>query len=136
MQSFDNIIINIIEKDPRYPFNAYVFLREALEYTIKSLYPENTVSGHDSHIPGQKLLVGIRDFALLQYGPLAFTVLDHWNIKTTEDFGNIVFNLVDQGILTKTKEDSIEDFKKGFDFYEAFQKPFLPKTASGKKTKK
>lgn len=129
METFDDIVAKIIEKDPRYPFTAYLFVREALEYTIKNLYPENdTSNAHNKHIPGQKLLQGIRDFALLQYGPLTITVFDRWNIRNTEDFGHIVFNLVDHGILTKTKEDSIEDFKNSFDFYEAFQKPFLPKT--------
>lgn len=127
METFDNIIAKIIQKDPRYPFTAYVFVREALDYTIKGLYPEAEPNAHNRHIPGQKLLQGIRDFALLQYGPLTITVFERWNIKNTEDFGHIVFNLVDYGILTKTKEDSINDFKNIFDFYEAFQKPFLPK---------
>lgn len=126
MQTFDTIITNIIQKDPRYPFGAYVFVKEALEYTLKTLYPENTIKSHSMHIPGQKLLEGIREFALLQYGPLTLTVLNRWNIKTGEDFGYIVFNLVDNGILSKTDEDSIEDFKNAYDFYDAFQKPFLP----------
>lgn len=124
--SFDNIIQKIVKKDPRYPFIAYVFIKEALEYTIKNLYPENTPEAMNWNIPGKELLEGIRTFALLQYGPLAITVLNRWQIKNTEDFGNIVFNLVDHGVLTKTKEDSINDFKNVFDFYEAFQKPFLP----------
>ena len=126
MKTFDTVIANIIKKDPRYPYNAYLFVREALEFTIKNLYPENTVQGHNIHIPGQKLLEGIREFALLQYGPLTLTVLNEWNIKTSEDFGYIVFNLVENGILTKTDEDNIDDFKNGYNFYDAFQKPFLP----------
>lgn len=125
MQTFDTLVTNIIKKDPRYSFAAYVFLKEALEYTIKSIYPESTSPPRNINIPGKKLLDGIRQFALLQYGPLTITVFNQWNIKNTEDFGHIVFNLVNSGILTKSKEDSIDDFKNVFDFYEAFQKPFL-----------
>lgn len=127
MQTFETAIANIIKKDPRYPFDAYQFLREAFEFTIKHLQLQpNTVYAHTIHIPGQKLLEGIREFALLQYGPMTLTVFNQWNISTGEDFGNMVFNLVQNGILSKTDNDSINDFKNSYDFYNAFQKPFLP----------
>ena len=83
---------------------------------------------------GQQLLEGIREFALRQYGPMAITVLDEWGVRRCEDFGEIVFNLVDHGhgLFGKTETDSREDFKGGYDFEEAFKKPFLP----GQRTEK
>lgn len=126
MQTFDTTVTNIIKEDPRYPFDAYQFMREAFEFTIKHLQIENTTYAENIHIPGQQLLEGIREFALLQYGPLTLTVLNGWNISTSEDFGHIVFNLVQKGIFSKTEKDSIDDFKNSYDFHQAFRQPFLP----------
>jgi uncharacterized repeat protein (TIGR04138 family) len=78
------------------------------------------------HVTGQQLLDGIREFALTQYGPMARTVLNEWGIRRCEDFGDIVFNMVEQGLLSKTDQDSREDFKGGYDFDSAFVWPFLP----------
>lgn len=125
MQSFEAVVEQIVKKDSRYAAGAYFFLHEALEFTIKNLKPENIVI-EGTNVPGEKLLEGIREYALFQYGPLTLSVFNRWNLKKCEDFGHIVFNLVDYGILSKTDSDSIEDFKNGYDFYEAFQKPFLP----------
>jgi len=78
------------------------------------------------HVSGQELLEGLRRFALDQFGPMAKTVFDHWGVRRCEDFGEIVFNMVEKGILGKTDQDSREDFRGGFDFEEAFVKPFQP----------
>ena len=80
----------------------------------------------DQHITGKELLDGIREYALQQFGPLAYTVLKHWNLCKCEDIGNMVFNMVDMQILKKTEHDSREDFKGGYDFEEAFRRPFEP----------
>jgi uncharacterized repeat protein (TIGR04138 family) len=77
-------------------------------------------------VRGQELLDGLRQFALDQFGPLAKTVLNYWGVQRGEDFGEIVFNLVEVGILGKTDEDSRADFKGGYDFDVAFVKPFQP----------
>jgi len=82
--------------------------------------------GPERHVSGQELLDGIRKYALQEYGPLSRTVLAQWGITTTDDFGQMVFNLVQKGILGKTEQDKIEDFKNGYDFNVAFRKPFLP----------
>lgn len=74
-----------------------------------------------------QLLDGIRDYALDRFGPMTLTLMDHWNIKKCRDFGNIVFNLVDFGILGRTENDSLEDFEGGYSFDEAFELPFMPK---------
>lgn len=129
MENFDGIIEKIVKENPKYSKGAYYFVREALEFTVKNSTPEGVVEQTPHHISGKKLLEGIREYALLQYGPMTITVLNAWNIKNCEDFGHIVFKLVDYGVLGKTDTDSIADFKNGYDFYEAFQKIFLPQSS-------
>ncbi|HTY45546.1 MAG TPA: Minf_1886 family protein [Patescibacteria group bacterium] len=103
----------IIEKDPRYKADAYEFVMQALWFTQKKLKVQADVSG-------RQLLEGIRDFALEQYGPMARAVLAHWGIKATADFGELVFNMVDVGLMGKTDRDSRDDFKEVYDFDQAF----------------
>jgi uncharacterized repeat protein (TIGR04138 family) len=78
------------------------------------------------HVSGQELLGGIRDYALAQFGPMTQMVFEEWGIKRCEDFGEIVFNMVEIGLLGKTEKDSREDFANGYDFDDAFRKPFRP----------
>jgi len=73
------------------------------------------------HVSGEQLCNGLRDFALQQFGLLARTVLNRWNITNCEDFGRIVFAMVESRILAKTEDDSIDDFRDVFDFDAAFQ---------------
>ncbi len=111
----------ILAKDSRYARDAYLFLRDALDFT-KSTVRERL------HVTGQELLGGIRSYALVQFGPMARTVLEEWGVTRCEDFGEIVFNLVDAGLLSKTASDSREDFQGGYTFEEAFRRPFLPES--------
>ncbi len=121
---FNEALRKILEQDNRYAPDAYLFLREALDFTIKLLQKPNT--GPARHVTGGELLDGIRQFALQEFGPLALRVLNHWGVKRCEDFGEIVFNLVESGALGKTEEDRREDFAGGYDFERAFAVPFLP----------
>jgi uncharacterized repeat protein (TIGR04138 family) len=57
---------------------------------------------------------------------MVVTVFDSWGIRSSEDVGHMVFNLIGAGIFGKTEQDSIEDFKNVYDFEEAFVKPFAP----------
>jgi uncharacterized repeat protein (TIGR04138 family) len=113
----------LLEKDPRYNREAYLFLREALEFTQRQVKRESDIS---RHVSGQELLDGIREFALKQYGPMTLLVLEEWGVRRCEDFGEMVFNMVEHKILAKTEKDSRDDFKGGYDFADAFRKPFLP----------
>ncbi len=122
--SFDETLELIRAKDPRFPRDAYQFVREALDHTQKAIGKDNR--GRIRHVTGQELLGGIRDYALAQFGPMAMMVLDEWGIHTCQDFGDIVFNMVEIGLLAKTEKDSRADFQDGYDFQEAFRKPFLP----------
>jgi uncharacterized repeat protein (TIGR04138 family) len=126
MQSsnFSEVLDLIRQEDARFERNAYYFVRQALDHTLKA---RGAASGEaPRHVSGPELLEGIRDYALEQYGPLALTVLRNWNIRECGDFGEIVFQLVDYGVLGKTEQDRREDFDGVYDFEEAFLHPFLP----------
>jgi uncharacterized repeat protein (TIGR04138 family) len=118
-QHLNDLLDPILEKDGRYTHEAYLFVREGLDHTVRNLEKPR-------HVTGQELLEGMREYALKEYGPVAKRVLSEWGINECVDFGNIVFNLVNEGLLGKTEEDSIEDFMDGYDFHEAFIKPFRP----------
>lgn len=113
MDNFYKKVEEIINKDPRYKADAYEFVMRALWFTQKKLKKQG-------HLSGQELLAGIKDFVLDQYGPMAKTVLTHWGVETTDDFGEIVFNMVEHGLLHKTEQDSRDDFKDVYDFNKAF----------------
>jgi uncharacterized repeat protein (TIGR04138 family) len=122
--NFTEAVLQIVLADARYDLDAYQFVREGLDYTIK--LQKKGVPPTPHHVSGQELLEGIRQHALEQFGPLAKTVLEHWGVRRCEDFGEIVFNLVEKGVLGKTEQDSRNDFKGGYDFEEAFVRPFRP----------
>jgi len=122
--SFEQALATIQAKDPRYHREAYLFVREALEHTQKTI--ARNPRGRIRHVTGQELLAGIRDFALQQFGPMTKTVLEEWGMRRCEDFGEIVFNMSAVGWLAKTSKDSRADFAGGYDFDDAFVKPFLP----------
>lgn len=122
--NFEEQLEKILAKDKRYHRDAYVFVREALDHTQKLVLKEN--KGQMRHVSGQELLDGIRLFALGQFGPMTLTVFDEWGVKSCLDFGEIVFNMVEIGLLAKTDHDTPTDFEKGYDFDDAFRKPFLP----------
>lgn len=131
--SLDDVLERILARDSRYHRDAYVFVREALDFTQKLSGKELPPAKHrvgpppvESHVSGQELLEGIRQFSLKEFGPMAITVFEEWGITACQDFGNIVFNMVETGLLSKTDKDSHEDFTGGYDFDDAFRKPFLP----------
>jgi uncharacterized repeat protein (TIGR04138 family) len=122
--NFDEVLDKILAKDPRYHREAYLFVRESLDYTQKLINKQNP--GKLRHVSGQELLEGIRQYALNEFGPMTMTVLEEWGVRNCRDFGEIVFNMVEIGLLAKTEKDTREDFDGGYEFEEAFRKPFLP----------
>jgi len=118
----EDLLQNILTRDPRYAAEAYAFIRAGLDYTVRRLEKPR-------HVSGRELLDGIREFALAEFGPMAKTVLNGWGIQRTEDVGEIVFNMVETGLLGKTDKDSRADFANGYDFDEAFRNPFRPSAA-------
>lgn len=107
-------LIEVVRKNPQYPREAYEFIFEALEYTQGMLKERRQLSG-------QELLEGVKDYARELFGPLVLTVFHCWNVYKTDDFGEIVFNLVEAGLLGKTEQDSKEDFRNGYDFEKTFR---------------
>ena len=127
--SFEEGLELVIEKDARYHRDAYLLVRDSLDFT-KTTFSDRRKSlppSEQLHVTGQELLSGIRTYALAQFGPMTMTVLEEWGVTRCEDFGEIVFNMVDGGLLSKTDSDSRDDFQGGYSFEEAFRNPFLPK---------
>jgi len=121
---FAEALDSIVGSDPRYTRDAYVFLRDALDFTTKQ---QKKIKGTTvRHVAGPELLEGVRQYALKEFGPMVITVFSFWGINRCEDIGHMVFNLIGAGIFGKTDEDSMEDFKSVYNFEDAFVKPFAP----------
>jgi uncharacterized repeat protein (TIGR04138 family) len=120
--NFEEGLERIRAKDSRYDRDAYEFVRDALDHTRKIVGKE----GRGQHVSGQELLNGIRELALSRFGPMAITVFEEWGIRNCPDFGEIVFNMIEAELLAKEKKDSRGDFEGGYEFDEAFRRPFLP----------
>jgi len=127
--SLYEIIERITTEDIRYHRKAYLFVLSALNKAVEAL-PE------PRHITGKELSEKCRELALKDFGPFARAVLEHWGISSTRDFGELVFNLLNWGILTKTEEDSKEDFVDVFDFSEAFGEGSMGERSSKEKEEK
>ena len=115
--SAEELLAQVLRHDKRYDREAYRFVSEALNFTGEKI-------GRTGHVTGKELCEGLRDLALREFGRLARTVLANWGIRRTEDVGEIVFNMVEAGLLKKTDEDRREDFRSVFDFEEAFDRGF------------
>jgi uncharacterized repeat protein (TIGR04138 family) len=109
----------ITQIDQRYTIDAYVFVLEALHHT-------RSITNTKGHVTGRQLLEGIKDLALRRYGSMAKMVFEHWGISKTIDFGNIVINMVNEKILSKTPEDKLDDFDNVYDFDDVFVKEYTP----------
>ena len=121
---FAEALDSIVATDSRYQREAYIFLRDALDFTTKQQKKAKGTTVR--HVSGPELLEGVRQYAIKEFGPMVVTVFDTWGIRSCEDIGHMVFNLIGAGIFGKTDEDSIEDFKAVFDFQEAFVNPYTP----------
>ncbi|MCE9620082.1 MAG: hypothetical protein K8R92_09230 [Planctomycetes bacterium] len=102
-----------------YPPVAYRFVREGLSRTVEVIHSQESTEA-DRHVSGQQLCMGLREYAIERYGLLAPVVLRSWHVHRTDDFGRIVFAMIDAGLLSKTPQDSFDDFRGVFDFSEAF----------------
>ncbi len=122
-RDFEKALELIFKDDKRYALGAYVFVRMALDYTVKKAAAQKAGRG-SRHVSAAELLDGIREFGIETFGPMAKVLLDEWNVKTTRDFGEIVFNMIKVGELSKNDDDKIEDFDNGYDFDTAFVKCF------------
>ncbi len=108
-------------RDPRFAPEAYGFLCESLEHTIKMLHREDS---EDRHVAGPQLLAGFRDLALREFGPMAFFVLRDWGIACSEDVGQMVYHFINLGYFGKNETDRVEDFADGVSLEEELSKSF------------
>ncbi|HEX9218308.1 MAG TPA: Minf_1886 family protein [Gemmatimonadales bacterium] len=112
--TLEAVLAELRRRDGKYNERAYVFVLAALEFAQTRLPARR-------HLSGVELAWACRDFALAQFGMLAASVLTHWGVHTTEDFGQIVFMLIDVGFLARQPSDRIEDFERVYDFAEVFK---------------
>ena len=125
-------LAEVLARDPRYTIDAYAFVFESLEHAKSMKKREmilarrrNKSTVHSRHVNGRELCEGVRQLAIQHFGYMALTVLKHWGIRSTQDIGEIVFNLIDSGDLNKTPSDSRSDFLNVFDFENAFCHEFV-----------
>jgi uncharacterized repeat protein (TIGR04138 family) len=110
----------LVESIGVYPIEAFEFVQRGLSHTVVAIHGKRRDPDVSMHVSGQQLCEGLRDFALSQWGLLARAVLAKWNITSTWDFGRIVFAMVENGLLQKTEDDTIDEFRNVFDFKTAF----------------
>jgi uncharacterized repeat protein (TIGR04138 family) len=124
----NQIIALILKEDSRFDRQAYLFVRDGLEHTVRELKKRDAVRAKISrHVSGRELAEGLRDYALDQFGPLARTVLNAWGLTETIHFGDIVYNFIEYSVFSKTDSDRREDFADVYAFDEAFDTPFRPR---------
>ncbi len=126
--AFQIAVHEACRRDARYASQAYAFLCEALEHTAVKL---NRQEGESRHVSGQELMQGWREFALQEFGPMAWFVMDDWGVTSSEAVGAMVYNFIDIGYFRKNETDSIEDFSDGVDMREALTRPFDPARPAG-----
>ncbi len=130
-------LYQLVKQDPRYPIEAYVFVREALSFAADSMElgcepcdsktdasPVNNRTRRERHLTGQQLCEAIRQFANNQFGYMAKVVLNSWNVNSTSCFGDIVYNMIRAGIMKKSSQDRRSHFDGVYDFADVFQTHF------------
>ena len=143
-------LFQLLQRDRRYTLDAYLFVLESLSFAQESLglgaepaadelepvaepvepRPKKSrgkggrsrARHAERHVSGQQLCEAARLYGLQQYGYLAPKVLEAWGITRTDDFGAIVFNMIDIGQMRKTRSDKLEDFHAVYDFADAFSR--------------
>lgn len=131
----------LLKKDPRFPLDAYVFVREALTYASDELNlgsarfaapldddgddeDGDEPTPEERHLTGQELCEAIRQYAIEQFGYMARVVLGNWGISQTSHFGDIVYNMIDVGLMKKSPDDCRSHFEDVYDFDDVFDKQY------------
>jgi uncharacterized repeat protein (TIGR04138 family) len=117
----------VVEEYGRYPVDAFEFVRHGLNFTVQRIHGDTkNKPERECHVSGRQLSEGLRDYAVMRYGVMAATVLRHWGVRRTSDFGKIVYAMVESRLMQKTEQDSLRDFEGVFDFDKAFEPPVRP----------
>lgn len=123
MSTFTNAVREICKEDNRFQPEAYDFLKDALDFTVKRIVDEEK---KPRHVNGPELMFGFRDYTLQEFGPMSKPLLKEWGITKTRDVGDMVFNLISVQVFSKEEGDAPTDFDGIYTFKDAFEKPFLP----------
>ncbi len=123
LEVVEDRIADIRRWDRRFSSHAYFFVLDVLDFTIEKIERESDRAA-SRHVGGRELLAGVREVAARDFGPMAPVVFERWGVRSTDDFGEIVFNLIDAGLLTRRPEDSRLDFVDGYDFQRVFTEAF------------
>jgi uncharacterized repeat protein (TIGR04138 family) len=118
-EQFLKDIEELADADGRYAKAAYLFIYDALQYTVEKLGKES-LPKQQRHVSGRDLVQALSEYGMNQFGPLTASVFEHWGVRQTRDFGEIVFNLVGANLMSKTEDDCIEDFTNVYDFNDEF----------------
>jgi uncharacterized repeat protein (TIGR04138 family) len=122
-QQSQRAIEEILLANGHYPPEAFAFVQRGLAFTVERLGRQDKPEGQ-RHVTGEELCDGLRDLAVRDWGHMARLVLSNLNIRKTEDFGRMVFYLIDNKLMQKQPEDTIEDFADVYDFVEAFDQGY------------
>ena len=122
-------ILQIRRRDRRFARQAYYFALDALDFTMVHLGRDRK-TGEERHVGGRDLVLGIQELGAEQFAPMAAVVFHRWGVRTTEDFGEVVFNLIDAGLLSRRPSDSRLDFASGIDFEQVFEEKFRERIAA------
>jgi len=126
-KTLEEITLEVARRHGRYDAEAYRFIFEALDYLIRKM-------DRRRHVTGAELSRGVRDLAVERFGFLARTVLESWGVTRTADFGEMVYHLIEDGVMSKTDEDKKSDFDNVYDFHEAFDLDYFKPTPGPPKT--
>lgn len=114
----------IARLDGRYSLRAFEFVQEGLARCVRIQHPDGVETEGPHHVTGKQLSFSLADLAVEKWGRLARVVLNYLGIKSTYDFGRIVYLMVEHKWMYARPEDSIEEFKDVYDFENVFEKNF------------
>jgi uncharacterized repeat protein (TIGR04138 family) len=113
----------ILDRDDHWPFEAFDFVRKAVEKAIEKAAD----AGTRGHVAGPQIVESARDLALQDYGAMAVYTLGQWKLQCATDVGHVVFLLIEEGLLAKSDDDRLEDFENVFDLAASLAEPFTPR---------
>ena len=122
---FETAVKRIVVKDSRYNADAYEFVGEAVNYTALKL-KKDRANVQARHVTCLELLYGVSEYARKQFGPMAGDLFENWGLISSQAIGNVVFNMINEQLLSASENDSVDQFDGGPSFYDLFRKPYIP----------
>ncbi|HVS34526.1 MAG TPA: Minf_1886 family protein [Gemmataceae bacterium] len=124
-------IEELVRRDPRYAPEAYEFVFDALSYATRRLgriraeaARTETGGASDEHVSVADFLEGARELAVRDFGLMAPAVFRAWGVRRTDDFGDIVFNLIAAGLMDPTAADDRAAFHDRFDLQDGLMQDY------------